>query len=96
MTKNVQQCIHFIFRKEFFVDLENFQINPSINIDEVVNNVTLGDGYAILKGLFDQDDINHAKETILYLISRQGTKATHFQVLAPDSCWIYDNIYIYT
>ena len=68
--------------------MENFQINPSINIDEVVNNVTLGDGYAILKGLFDQDDINHAKETILYLISRQGAKATHFQVLAPDSCWI--------
>ena len=85
------------------MDLENYQINSSINIDEVVNNVTLGDGYAILKGLFDQDDIKNAKETILYLISRQGAKATHFQVLAPDSCWTiysYHNtlmyIYIYT
>merc|ERR1712223_1485371 len=66
-------------RTEYLVDLENFQINSSINIDEVVNNVTLGDGYAILKGLFDQDDIKHAEETILYLISRQGAKATHFQ-----------------
>ena len=92
--------IDFPRRNKYFVDLENFQINSSINIDEVVNNVTLGDGYAILKGLFDQEDINHAKETILYLISRQGAKATHFQVLTPDSCWIYDKtvmyIYIYT
>ena len=39
-----------------------------------------GDGYVILKGLFAPDDIKHARETILYLIGKQGAKATHFQV----------------
>ena len=33
-----------------------------------------------LKGLFDPEDIKHARDTILYLISKQGAKATHFQV----------------
>ena len=88
--------IDFPPRNKYFVDLENFQINSSINIDEVVNNVTLGDGYAILKGLFDEDDMKHAKETILYLISKQGAKATHFQVLASDSCWIIFSYHILT
>jgi hypothetical protein len=62
------------------VDLGSFQKNLSINIDEAVNNITIGDGYVILKGLFNKEDIQHARESILYLISKQGNKATHFQV----------------
>ena len=33
-----------------------------------------------LKGLFEPEEIKHARDTILYLISKQGAKATHFQV----------------
>ena len=32
------------------------------------------------QGLFDPEEIKHARDTILYLISKQGAKATHFQV----------------
>ena len=45
-----------------------------------MKEVTEGAGYYILKGLFQKEDIRHARETILYLISKQGKKATHFQV----------------
>ena len=62
------------------VELGSFQRNLSINIDEAVKNITIGDGYVILKGLFSKEDIQHTRETILYLISKQGNKATHFQV----------------
>ena len=68
------------FRSVYRVDLKSFQKNSSINVDEVVNAITEGDGYYILKGLFEPEDIQHARETILYLISKQGKKATHFQV----------------
>ena len=62
------------------VDLRSFKKNSSININEVVKEVTEGAGYYILKGLFEKDDVEHARQTILYLISKQGKKATHFQV----------------
>ena len=68
----------------------SFQQNLSIDIDEAVKNITIGDGYVILKGLFKKEDIDHARETILYLISKQGVKATHFQVLQIVS-FIYIN-----
>ena len=35
-----------------------------------------------MAGLFEDGDIVHAKETIHYLISKQGDKATHFQVIS--------------
>ena len=36
-----------------------------------------------IAGLFEDEDIIHARETIHYLISKQGDKATHFQVIVP-------------
>ena len=36
-----------------------------------------------IAGLFEDEDIVHARETIHYLISKQGDKATHFQVIVP-------------
>ena len=69
------------FRSVYKVDLGNFQTNSSIDIDEVVKEITIGNGYVILKGLFHHEDIQHARDTILYLIQKQGKKATHFQVL---------------
>ena len=78
----IEDVIISLFRSSIYqVDLRAFKKNSSINIEEVVKEVTEGNGYYILKGLFDADDIRHARETILYLISKQGKKATHFQVL---------------
>ena len=62
------------------MDLPNFSYNESIVEDEIFKEITEGLGYQIMSGLFDLDDIKHARETILYLISKQGSKATHFQV----------------
>ena len=60
--------------------MTNFQSNESINEDQALEEILKGDGYVILKGLFAPEDIKHARETILYLIGKQGAKATHFQV----------------
>ena len=73
----------------------------SIEEEKVYNEVIQGIGYDILKGLFDPLEIRHARETILYLISKQGSKATHFQVclsslitIKPWSCnWILEMIF---
>ena len=62
------------------VDLSDFLHNTSVDVEQAVKEITTGDGYVILKGLFSKSDIQHAQETILYLISNQGKKATHFQV----------------
>ena len=64
----------------YTVDFRHYENNCSINVDNLVKTITKGDGYVILKGLFSKTDIQHARETILYLISKQGKKATHFQV----------------
>ena len=78
----IEDVIIFLFRSSIYrVDLSTFKKNSSIDIEEVVKEVTEGNGYYILKGLFDADDIRHARDAILYLISKQGKKATHFQVI---------------
>ena len=71
---------HIYFRETYDVDLSTFNFNSSIEEEKVYNEVIQGIGYDILKGLFDPLEIKHARETILYLISKQGSKATHFQV----------------
>ena len=68
------------FRETYDVDLSTFNFNSSIEEEKVYTEVIQGIGYDILKGLFDPLEIKHARETILYLISKQGSKATHFQV----------------
>ena len=77
------------------VDMGNFEKNSSIDIAEVIQTITTKDGYVILKGLFNSQDIQHARKTILYLISKQGRKATHFQVyilyLKSIYYWHYAN-----
>ena len=86
------------FRETYDVDLSTFNFNSSIEEEKVYNEVIQGIGYDILKGLFDPLEIKHARETILYLISKQGSKATHFQVclssfinfnIKPCSCIRY-------
>ena len=84
------------FREIYDVDLSTFNFNSSIEEEKVYNEVIQGIGYDILKGLFDPLEIKHARETILYLISKQGSKATHFQVclsslinIKPWSCIRY-------
>ena len=57
-----------------------FALNETIEENEVYKEITEGLGFKILNGLFDDEDIKHARETILYLIGKQGNKATHFQV----------------
>ena len=81
-----------IFREDYRVDLTNFWQNESIDKDLVFKEIIEGEGYVVIKGLFDPDDIKHARETILYLINKQGSKATHFQVLI-GVFWRFENIF---
>ena len=67
-------------RTEFHVDLNNFRLNKDISTKNVIEIITEGQGFDILSGLFEPEEIQHAKDTILYLIQKQGSKATHFQV----------------
>ena len=60
--------------------MTNFWKNESIDEHLLFKDIIEGEGYVIIKGLFDPDDIKHARDTILYLIGKQGNKATHFQV----------------
>ena len=62
------------------MDLLAFALNETIEENEVYKEITEGLGFKILPGLFDDEDIKHARDTILYLIGKQGNKATHFQV----------------
>ena len=57
-----------------------FVFNETIEENEVYKEITEGLGYKILPGLFNNEDIKHARDAILYLIGKQGNKATHFQV----------------
>lgn len=66
------------------MDLQRFQINETLEEDKVLHEILHGDGFTIIRGLFDADEINHARDLILYLIGRQGSKATHFQVHKVD------------
>lgn len=52
---------------------------PNVDIEDVVNEITSGEGFVILPRLFSPAEIKHARELILYLIQTQGKKATHFQ-----------------
>ena len=73
------------------MDLGQFEKNSSINIDEAVKTITTGDGYVILKGLFNNKDIQHARETIMYLISKQGKKQLTFRYVHKLSAFISCN-----
>jgi len=66
-------------RKKYDCVVENFIHNNTIVENEVLDEILRGDGFVILSGLFEDEDIVHARETIHYLISKQGDKATHFQ-----------------
>ena len=84
------------FRETYDVDLSTFNFNSSIEEEKVYNEVIEGIGYDILKGLFDPLEIKHARETILYLISKQGSKATHFQVCLIDNYFfVFLDKYLY-
>jgi hypothetical protein len=69
------------FRSVYQVDSTKFSLNQSIDEDDVMKEITEGNGYQILSGLYSPEDIDHARQTILYLIGKQGSKATHFQVI---------------
>ena len=62
-----------------------FALNETIEKNEVYKEITKGLGFKILPGLFNDEDIKHARDTILYLIGKQGNKATHFQVENTNS-----------
>ena len=67
-------------RSTFDVNLKTFKLNKEIESQNVIQVITEGQGFEILKDLFEPQEIQHAKETIHYLIQKQGSKATHFQV----------------
>ena len=62
------------------VNPDDFEVHKGMNVSFVVKEITEGQGFFVLPQLFSDEDIRHAKETILYLIRQQGSKATHFQV----------------
>ena len=72
-------------RSTFDVDLKTFKLNKDIESKNVIQVITKGQGFDILKDLFEPQEIQHAKETIHYLIQKQGSKATHFQVIIDVS-----------
>lgn len=74
-SKETQQDPRSIYE----VQMTDFQLNQSISEEKVVVEITEEKGFSILKGLFSPQDIEHAKETVLFLIAKQGLKATHFQ-----------------
>ena len=74
-------------RSTFDVDLKTFKLNKDIESKNVIQVITEGQGFDILKDLFEPQEIQHAKETIHYLIQKQGSKATHFQVIIDVTAW---------
>ena len=74
-------------RTEFNVDLDNFRLNEDIKTKNVIEMITEGQGFDILSGLFEPEEVQHAKNTIHYLIQKQGSKATHFQVSKNSTRW---------
>ena len=60
--------------------MEHF-LQPELDIAEIIKEITTGKGYVIIPQLFSPKDIEHARNTTLYLIKTQGDKATHFQVI---------------
>ncbi len=69
-------------RSLYNVDLSEFAKNDTIDEDEVIREITEGQGFDVMSGLFTDEDIQHARDTVHYLIGLQGSKATHFQVKA--------------
>ena len=67
-------------RSTYHVDLTKYAKNQSINGNDIVKEIIEGQGFQILHGLFEPEEVQHAREVILYLIAKQGAKATHFQV----------------
>ena len=66
-------------RSTFEVNLNSFKLNKNIETKNVIKVITEGQGFDILSDLFEPQEIQHAKDTIHYLIQKQGSKATHFQ-----------------
>ena len=65
------------------VDMDDF-LQTELELAEIIKEITTGKGYVILPQLFSPQDIEHARNTTLYLIRTQGEKATHFQVSLDD------------
>ena len=55
-------------------------VQSELDLNKVIDEITTGKGYMMLPQLFTPEDIEHARQTTLYLIKTQGKKATHFQV----------------
>ncbi len=67
-------------RLGFDVDMSSFSRPADLDVDSVIREMSSGDGFVILRGLFTQGEIRSAKETVMYLVRKEGRKATHFQV----------------
>ena len=67
-------------RLKYNVNVEDFIRPEKLDIAEIIEEVTSGKGYFMIPQLFSPQDIEHARNTTLYLIDTQGEKATHFQV----------------
>ena len=68
--------------------LDKYQ-QPDLNLTSILNEIKFGKGFIVLPELFSPDDIDHARQTTLYLINTQGNKATHFQVRLIESEYFY-------
>ncbi len=60
--------------------MERFEQPEDLNVDAIISEMSTGKGFVIVSGLFTEEEIRSAKDTVMYLISKEGRKATHFQV----------------
>ncbi|CAH1780369.1 unnamed protein product [Owenia fusiformis] len=65
-------------REAYTVKLE-YEGTDTSDVKDIVNELTLGPGHVKLSGLFSKDDVDNARDTIMYLAETQGSRATHFQ-----------------
>jgi ectoine hydroxylase-related dioxygenase (phytanoyl-CoA dioxygenase family) len=59
--------------------MDEFQNRSIDGVEDIIREVTEGQGYFCLPNVFSSDNIAHARDLIYYLIETEGKKATHFQ-----------------
>ena len=65
-------------RLSYKVNMTDFPL-LNVDIETLYTEIVSGSGYVIIPSAFSSADISHAREVILYLLSKQGDKASHFQ-----------------
>ncbi|XP_064623535.1 uncharacterized protein Mb3657-like [Lineus longissimus] len=66
-------------RLQYTVKPDDFQATDMNDVEDIVKEVTEGQGYLLLPQVFSPEDIAHARDVIYYLIKTEGQRATHFQ-----------------